>query len=95
MRENGSVRAKVHIVRQVSCDAEFGVYICACTIARIRQDADKEHSKQDPKIPGQPSLCMSVDSIAFACVVCSCGYLLVTVFNCVCARFPDPRASAL
>ena len=30
---------------------KLGMYICALTIATMRQHADKEHSEQEPKIP--------------------------------------------
>ena len=35
---------------RVRVRARVEIYICARTTARIRQDADKEHKKQDPKM---------------------------------------------
>ena len=45
-----------------SCD---GKYICARTIARMRQHSDKEYSEQDPKMTRQTILCKLVDCAAF------------------------------
>ena len=88
---------RLYRIRQGSCDAEIGMYICklgmyicARTIARMRQHADKEHSEQDPKIPRKASLCMVVNCSAFVGVVGSCVYLLVTVRVSACVHCCQP-----
>ena len=70
------------------------IYICVRTTARIRQDADKEHEKQDPKPRWQTNLCMLV--YRFSCL-CGCLYidLRVSMRERINAWVTDPRAQPL
>ena len=52
--ENGKLEAWINVYigsDSVRAMPKMGMYICARTIARTRQHADKEHQKHDAEIP--------------------------------------------
>ena len=79
------------------CWAKFGMCVSArTTTTRIRRHADKEHSKQDPKLRRQTNLRMLAYYFTVVACVCArvCVYLRVSVRRvsmhaptCVCSHF--------
>ena len=71
------------VLGRVPVMPKLRLYICALTVARIREHADKEHLEQDPKARSWTSLHMLVDCSGFVCVVCS---FCLSACNCACVH---------